>query len=80
LWHDLSTFASFCEPAYVYQSLGCSKQAVHKMLHYARTKCVGKPFSNMGMARSLLWPRQTDNTSFFCAGARLRPQALGNVS
>ena len=55
-------------PAYVYQSLGCSKQAVNKMLHYARTKCVGKPFSNYGMARSMLWPRQTDNTSFFCAG------------
>jgi len=37
------------------------------MLHYARTKCLGRPFSNMGMARSILWPRQTDNSSFFCA-------------
>jgi hypothetical protein len=54
---------------YVYQQLGCSKQAVAKMLNFARTHCVGKPFSNIGMARSLLWPRHTDSNSFFCAGA-----------
>jgi len=54
-------------PQYVYQQLGCSKNAVTRMLHYARTRCVGKPFSNMGMARSLLWPRHTDSSSFFCA-------------
>ena len=54
-------------PHYVYQSLGCSKAAVARMLRYAKTHCVGKPFSNTGMARSLLWPRQTDGTSFFCA-------------
>ena len=54
-------------PHYVYQSLGCSKAAVNRMLRYAKTQCVGKPFSNTGMARSLLWPRQTDGTSFFCA-------------
>jgi hypothetical protein len=39
------------------------------MLNYARS-CVGKPFSNTGMARSLIWPRKTDEQSFFCAGAR----------
>ena len=55
-------------PHYVYQSLGCSKTAVSRMLRFAKTQCVGKPFSNTGMARSLLWPRQTDNSSFFCAG------------
>lgn len=55
-------------PHYVYQSLGCSKVAVARMLRFAKTQCVGKPFSNTGMARSLLWPRQTDNSSFFCAG------------
>lgn len=54
-------------PQYAYLQLGCSKQAVKKMLHFAKTKCVGKPFSNMGMARSLLWPRSTDTSSFFCA-------------
>ena len=41
-------------PHYVYQSLGCSKAAVARMLRYAKTHCVGKPFSNTGMARSLL--------------------------
>ena len=60
---------------YTYQQLGCSKKAEAKMLHYARTKCVGKPFSNVGMARSLLWPRHTDASSFFCAGARRRRPA-----
>lgn len=54
-------------PQYIYQQLGCSKNAVAKMLNYARTQCVGKPFSNVGMARSLLWPRHTDSSSFFCA-------------
>ena len=62
-------------PQYVYQQLGCSKKAVSRMLHYARTRCVGKPFSNVGMARSLLWPRHTDSSSFFCAGARTPPRA-----
>ena len=62
-------------PQYVYLQIGCSKAAERRMLHYARTQCVGKPFSNIGMARSLLWPRHTDNSSFFCAGtpARLPP-------
>ena len=54
-------------PAYTYLSLGCSKAAEHRMLGYARAQ-VGKPFSNSGMARSLVWPRTTDQRSFFCAG------------
>jgi len=54
-------------PQYEYIQLGCSQRAVQRMLHYARTKCVGRPFSQMGMARSILWPRQTDSSSFFCA-------------
>jgi hypothetical protein len=37
------------------------------MLSYAKT-LVGKPFSNAGMARSILFPRQTTGDSFFCAG------------
>jgi hypothetical protein len=36
------------------------------MLHFART-CVGKPFSGTAMARSVIWPRKTDNRNFFCA-------------
>ena len=64
------THSSVCRnPQYMYTQLGCSKRAEQRMLHYARTQCVGKPFSNVGMARSLLWPRQTDASSFFCAGA-----------
>ena len=54
-------------PAYTYLQIGCSKNQENTMLRFARS-CVGKPFSGSAMARSLLWPRQTDNTSFFCAG------------
>jgi len=54
-------------PQYEYIQLGCSKNAERRMLHYAKTRCLGKPFSQVGMARSILWPRQTDDTSFFCA-------------
>lgn len=57
-------------PCYEYLQLGCSQRAVQRMLHYAKTQCVGKPFSNYGMARSVLWPRNTDGSSFFCAGTR----------
>ena len=54
-------------PLYSYVSLGCSKGAERRMLAFARQQ-IGKPFSNAGMARSLIWPRQTDGTSWFCAG------------
>ena len=36
------------------------------MLAFARAQ-ISKPFSNSGMARSLVWPRQTDGRSWFCA-------------
>lgn len=51
---------------YHYLSLGCSKRAENVMLTYAKT-LIGKPFSNVGMARSIVYPRTTDQTSFFCA-------------
>ena len=54
-------------PQNLFVQLGCSKVAEQKMLHYVKTYCVGKPFSNMAMVRSLFWPRTTDHTSFFCA-------------
>jgi len=54
-------------PQNLFIQLGCSKMAEHKMLHYVRTQCVGKPFSNYAMVRSLVWPRATTNESFFCA-------------
>ena len=55
---------------YSYLSLGCSKKAEQTMLNYARS-LVGKPFSNVGMARSILFPRHTTGESFFCAGESL---------
>ena len=36
------------------------------MLAFA-TSLIGKPFSNYAMARSVIWPRTSDNDSFFCA-------------
>ena len=54
-------------PQNLFIQLGCSKMAEQKMLHYVRTQCVGKPFSNYAMVRSLVWPRETNNQSFFCA-------------
>jgi hypothetical protein len=58
-------------PQNIYLQLGCSKHAEQKMLAFVRNQCIGKPFSNLAMFMSLLWPRQTDNTSFFCAGGRV---------
>ena len=54
-------------PHNTYLSLGCSKAAEQRMLAFAKAQ-VGKPFSNAGMARSLIWPRRTSGESFFCAG------------
>ena len=51
---------------YTYLSIGCSRVAEQRMLAFARSQ-VGKPFSNMGMARSVVLPRKTTYESFFCA-------------
>ena len=56
-------------PCCTYLQIGCSKEAERAMLAYARS-CVGKPFSNVGMIRSIFFPRTTDGTSFFCAGKK----------
>jgi len=53
-------------PCYSYVQLGCSKRQETAMLAYART-LIGRPFSNIGMFRSLFFPRKTDSSSFFCA-------------
>jgi len=53
-------------PNYSYLQLGCSKKSVEAMLRFAKSQ-VGKPFSSSGMARSLIWPRNSDGTSWFCA-------------
>lgn len=55
-------------PSYSYLQLGCSKHQENLVLAHART-LVGKPFSMMAMARSIVYPRTTDGNSFFCAEA-----------
>ena len=51
---------------YIYIQIGCTKRQEESMLRYARAQ-VSKPFSQSGMIRSVIWPRTTDETSFFCA-------------
>lgn len=53
-------------PRNSYVHVGCSKAGEVRMLTFARD-VVGRPFSNAGMFRSILWPRTTDNKTFFCA-------------
>lgn len=53
-------------PSYSYVQIGCSKASERAMLHWAKQQ-IGKPFSSSGMARALIWPRQTDCTSWYCA-------------
>ena len=36
------------------------------MLAWAHQQ-IGKPFSSMGMMRSMIWPRATDESSWYCA-------------
>ena len=49
------------------------------MLNFARAQ-VGKPFSNMGMARSLLIARATDHRTYYCAGANTQRGAMLNLT
>lgn len=42
------------------------------MLAFAQDQ-VGKPFSNSGMARSVVFPRQSTLQTFYCAGAARAP-------
>ena len=53
-------------PNYQYVQIGCSQKATAAMLQFARAQ-VGKPFSSMGMFRSMVWPRATDMSSWYCA-------------
>jgi hypothetical protein len=53
-------------PGLEYISLGCSKRAETAMLAFA-SSLKGRPFSNYAMVRSILYPRTSDNNSFFCA-------------
>lgn len=53
-------------PSYSYVQIGCSKSAERAMLQWAAQQ-VGKPFSTSGMAWSLIWPRDSDGRSYYCA-------------
>lgn len=53
-------------PVYRYIQLGCSKACELKMLHFAK-KHVGDPFDMWAMVRSIVWPRRTVGTSWYCA-------------
>lgn len=53
-------------PSYSYVQIGCSKSAERAMVNWARGQ-IGKPFSTSGMAWSLIWPRQSDGRSWYCA-------------
>ena len=53
-------------PLNSYIEVGCSKAAEERMLDFGRAM-VGRPFSNYGMVRSVIWPRTTDHRNFFCA-------------
>ena len=53
-------------PNYQYVQIGCSKSQERAMLAWARQQ-VGKPFSSMGMVRSMIWPRTTNESSWYCA-------------
>jgi len=53
-------------PAFHYVQLGCSLASERAMLAFAHEQ-VGKPFSMRAMMRSIVWPRKTDESSWFCA-------------
>lgn len=53
-------------PQYSYVQIGCTSEAVDRMIAWAKMQ-VGKPFSSIGMARSVIWPRKTDEKTWFCA-------------
>lgn len=53
-------------PQNEYLQLGCSKDAERRMLAFAKAQ-VGKPFSTMGMVRSVICPRRSDQKEYFCA-------------
>ena len=59
-------------PSYSYVQLGCTAAQEEAMLRHAKS-CVGRPFSNVGMARSIIYPRNTDGKSYFCAGDKHTP-------
>ena len=55
-------------PNFSYVQLACTKDAERRMLRWAQEQVAKRvPFSQLGMLRSVLWPRKTHGESFFCA-------------
>jgi hypothetical protein len=55
-------------PNFSYVQLSCSRESEQRMLRWAQRQVARRvPFSQLGMLRSVLWPRQTHCESFFCA-------------
>lgn len=71
-------------PNYQYLQIGCSHKAIAAMLGFARQQ-VGKPFSSYGMMRSMIYPRTSDGSSWYCAiycsqyTAHSKHDALGDL-
>ena len=53
-------------PSFSYMSIACPKRAELAMLAFSKQQ-VGKPFSMIGMARSVCWPRKTTCKDWYCA-------------
>ncbi len=53
-------------PQFTYMSVWVSEETRQRMLQFAEAQ-KAKPFSKMGMLRTLLWPRATHQQSWFCA-------------
>jgi hypothetical protein len=65
-------------PNFQYLQIGCTKEAEHKMLEFARAQ-VGKPFNSWAMARSIIWPRKTNYRDYFCAELVAATLKVGGV-
>lgn len=53
-------------PSYTYVSVGCRASDTQAMLQFAKRQ-IAKPFSQVGMLRSIVYPRQSNGASWFCA-------------
>lgn len=65
-------------PQFSYLQIGCSKKAALRMLAFARQQ-LGKPFSMVAMVRSVVYPRQSNDESFFCAELVARTLQVGGL-
>ena len=65
-------------PSFSYMSISCPKRAEMAMLAFSKQQ-VGKPFSMIGMARSVFWPRKTRGSSWYCAALIAAVMQVGGL-